>query len=167
MSVKLDHMRHWLPNMFWGSSFSLTACRASSPTSPTVVRIHCLRTLPTEKKKTKYGMIKVKYLNNQLVPISDNPLHPWQVIRGSNPHPTSWFVSFLPTTPPPMPKHITLSDLPSIISDRVLRTRKQSGVRRILKVCNEYAGVSAMNKRLQNSVRHNSTNFLYFVWKFV
>ena len=43
-----------------------------------------------------------------------------------------------------------------ITSDRVLRTRKQSGVRQILKVCKER--VSAVNTRSQNSARNNSVD---------
>ena len=44
-----------------------------------------------------------------------------------------------------------------IIPDRVLQTRKQSGVRRILKVCKESVRVSAVNTLSQDSVRNNST----------
>ena len=43
----------------------------------------------------------------------------------------------------------------TIIADRVMRTRKQSGVRRILRVCKERVRVSAVNTRSQNSVRNN------------
>ena len=43
-----------------------------------------------------------------------------------------------------------------IIPDRVLRTRKQSEVRRILKVCKKRAHVSAVNTCSQISVRNNS-----------
>ena len=44
----------------------------------------------------------------------------------------------------------------AIIPDRVLRTRKQGGVRQILKVCKERAPVSAVNTPSQNSVRNYS-----------
>ena len=37
-----------------------------------------------------------------------------------------------------------------IVAGRVLRTRKQSGVRRILKVSKEHACMYAMNTRLYN-----------------
>ena len=42
-----------------------------------------------------------------------------------------------------------------IIAGRVMRTRKQSGMRRILKVCKERARVCAVNTRSQNSVTNN------------
>ena len=45
-----------------------------------------------------------------------------------------------------------------IITDQVLRTRKQSGVRQILKVCKERTRVSAVNTRSQNSVRNKGFN---------
>ena len=43
-----------------------------------------------------------------------------------------------------------------IIPGRVLQTRKQIGVHRILTVCKERARMSAMNTRTQNSVRNNN-----------
>ena len=42
-----------------------------------------------------------------------------------------------------------------IIPGRVVRTRKQSGVHRTLKVCKERARMSAVNTRSQYSVRNN------------
>ena len=45
---------------------------------------------------------------------------------------------------------------PYIIADRVMRTRKQSVVRRILKVCKERVRVCAVNTRSQNFVTNNS-----------
>ena len=42
-----------------------------------------------------------------------------------------------------------------IIHDRVLRTRKQSGMGWIVKVCKERVRVSAVNTRSQNFVRNN------------
>ena len=47
----------------------------------------------------------------------------------------------------------TFYELCSIIPDRILRTRKQSGVRRILKVCKERARVSTVKTHSQNSVK--------------
>ena len=43
-----------------------------------------------------------------------------------------------------------------IIVDRVMRTRKQSGVRRILKVCKERVRVSEVNTHSQISVTNTS-----------
>ena len=48
---------------------------------------------------------------------------------------------------------------------RVLRTRKQSGVSRIWKVCKEHAQVSAVNMHSQNSVRHTKQPMKgWFYW---
>ena len=49
----------------------------------------------------------------------------------------------------------------SIIADRVMRTRKQRGVRQILKVCKEHASVCIVNTRLQNSVTSNNILFIF------
>ena len=46
-----------------------------------------------------------------------------------------------------------------IIAERVMRTRKQSGVHQILRVCKERACVCAGDSCSQNFVRNNSNKF--------
>ena len=52
---------------------------------------------------------------------------------------------------------IPFSHFPCIIADRIKRKCKQSGVRRILRVCKEHAHVCALNTCSQNFVKNNST----------
>ena len=49
---------------------------------------------------------------------------------------------------------VTIMQQEVIISGRVMRMCKQSGVRRILKVCKEHERVSAVNMHSQNCVKN-------------
>ena len=52
-------------------------------------------------------------------------------------------------------RHLWVKEIP-IIAYRVMPTRKQSGVRQILRVCKKRVRMSAVNTRSQNPVRNNS-----------